>query len=211
MSGKLIVLEGIDGCGKSTQSKLLYGNLKNRGLPVSLASEPSHNPVGVLLRKELAKESDFIHQAIYDEYIGHLSIADRLYNYYRGNNCIQNLLLEGQIVITDRSYFSTLVYNFNNEDIDNSSISKYIESTFILPDLVIYLDITPELAFDRLKKIGKGDSYENIDKLREVKLGYDKVLSNVRSLVKFDVDHTDILDLNTGIVNHLNYYLKTNV
>ena len=99
-----IVLEGIDGAGKSTQIKLLKEWLENNGLKVETVVEPTDFEVGKLIR-ELLTRSDATSDTM-QKTLGLLFAADRLILMDK----IEKLESENTVVISDRSFYSSLVY-----------------------------------------------------------------------------------------------------
>jgi dTMP kinase len=100
--GLFIVLEGIDGCGKSTQVELLAKRLSRRGKKVVTLSEPTAGRWGQKIR-EAARHKDSLSPAEELE----LFIKDRKEDI---KNNIKPALESGQIVILDRYFYSTLAY-----------------------------------------------------------------------------------------------------
>ena len=99
-----IVLEGIDGAGKSTQIKNLKTWLEDNGLKVETIVEPSDSDVGKLIR-EILTRSDATSDNV-QKTLGLLFAADRLLLMNR----IEKLESENVVVISDRSFYSSLSY-----------------------------------------------------------------------------------------------------
>lgn len=122
MNSKIIVLDGMDGTGKATQSKLLYENLKNKGLKVKLFSFPNYDKdssyfVKKYLKegycKDIEKEIPILHDIFYS--------IDRAITYYKE---IKQFYEDGYIIIMDRYIISNLIYNLHTYT-DFQSIGKY--------------------------------------------------------------------------------------
>lgn len=101
-TGKLIVFEGSDGSGKSTQSKILSDRLHADKLPVLWTNEPSTGPIGRLIRGMLQGDTNIARNAM-----GPLFAADRVDHAERG---IQPALERGEIVVCDRYTLSNTTY-----------------------------------------------------------------------------------------------------
>ena len=99
-----IVLEGIDGAGKSTQIKMLKEWLESNGLTVETIVEPTDLEVGKLIRKLLTR-SDATSETM-QKTLGLLFAADRLILMDR----IEQLEKDNIVVISDRSFYSSLSY-----------------------------------------------------------------------------------------------------
>jgi len=140
--GKFIVIEGIDGCGKGTQTKLLSDFLSQKGHDVVLKKYPEYGkPIGDLIGNWLhSKDYDFNVEAQTLLYFADF-IKDKEY--------LENNLKNGKIVLSDRYFTSTIVY----QKIKGMPISKLetLSQMFKLvkPDIVMYIKISPETSFER--------------------------------------------------------------
>ncbi len=162
--GKFIVFEGIDGSGKSSQMRLLAQYLGDRGVRVHLTCEPTQSPIGSLLRDCLTGKLDTDESTI-----AALFAADRLHHIYGREDGILARLDAGESVLCDRFYFSSLAYN-----------GGMAESECV-PDLVVFIDLTPEDAMARILRRGKTDRYESVGLLEKIRTGYLKAFENVPS------------------------------
>lgn len=150
MAGKFIVLEGIDGCGKSTQAKLLEEYLVNKGIETYLTSEPTRGVIGSIIRAFL-KDITLGNQVNEEEFgrlMSHLFSADRIIH----SSEIKRKLDDDVWVICDRYKFSTFAYNY----LPNGKNSLFSESFnflngFLEPDLIIMVDVDIEEAIKRIE------------------------------------------------------------
>lgn len=147
-----IVFEGIDGAGKSTFIKEVAEFLKDEWLKVEVVREPSQ------LFEESLESRDYL---IYNEdtWLALAYAIDRL----EIQDDIQTYLENDHIVLSDRSYISSLVYQ---EDTD---FVREVNSYAIQPDLVIFLDVPPETARERIIQrdgIDEAPSLETLENLR---------------------------------------------
>ncbi len=156
-----IVIDGIDGSGKTTQVKLLRKYLESKGNNVFVTSEPSDSEYGkeieLLIRKRQASH-------VKKEKWLELFTKDRHENLKK----IHASLSEGKIVICDRYYHSTLTYQ-----LDENEWQKY-SSEFLVPDIVFVLDCPVETALARVKEkyalTGEKKAYfEKMNILKKVK------------------------------------------
>ncbi|MDD5639752.1 MAG: dTMP kinase [Candidatus Pacebacteria bacterium] len=139
--GKLIILEGIDGCGGETQSKLLSESLTRKGKKVKVFSFPDYDsPIGQFLdsyfhgKYELSPENQTLFQ-----YAGFLNSKKK----------IEEALSQGYIIICDRYVTATMAYQ-GIQGIDYEKIIQLINAFPIpKPDIVIYLKISPETSAKR--------------------------------------------------------------
>ena len=161
----LIVLEGIDGCGKSTQVSLLVDKLRSISIDTLQLREPTDGPHGLRLRSILNEEI----QAEHDEMLD-LFVKDRKQHV---SEKIEPALNSGKTVVMDRYYYSTMAYQsasgFSMEKIraDNSFAP--------VPDLVLILDIPAEDGVKRVLKEGNADRFEKVNFLNRVREQYLKL------------------------------------
>ena len=130
--GRLIVLEGIDGAGKTTQARLLLRRLRYRGYKAAFFREPTRGRWGREI-KRLARRA------------GSLTPAEELDLFVRDRreNVDKNLkpaLRAGRVVVLDRYYFSTIAYQ-GAKGMDTGKIRRMNEAFAVRPDLVVILDV----------------------------------------------------------------------
>ena len=146
--GKLIVIEGIDGTGKSTQATLLAEALRAKGHDVVQSHEPTDGPWGKKLRESATT--------------GRLSIENELEYFLKDRQqhveeLISPTVQRGGIVILDRYYFSSMAYQ-GARGIDPAQIRAENEAFAPQPDLLVILDLDVDVA---LKRIGVRDGEAN--------------------------------------------------
>ncbi len=158
----LIVLEGTDGTGKSTQCRLLGEWFESTGREVVLSREPTDGPWGRRLRESAAT--------------GRLSPEEELDCFLEDRRehvgqLIRPALDAGKVVILDRYYFSTMAYQ-GSRGLDPAAIRRRNEAFAPLPDHLILLDLPID---DALRRIGaRGDTAnefeqrEALTKCREI-------------------------------------------
>lgn len=159
--GFLIVIEGIDGAGKSTQAERLMNRLKKRGFDAVYFREPSGSRWGrEIKRKAISPDS------ITPEEELELFQKDRMENV---ENNLKPALERNKIVVLDRYYFSTIAYQ-GAKGIDEERIKRMNEEFAVEPDLVFILDIDPQEGLDRIKNRKKKDRlFERADYLARVR------------------------------------------
>lgn len=157
-----IVIDGIDGCGSSTHSRLLAGFLKTQGFKVHLTHEPSNSEIGILLRKFLRDKT------IPPTTDALLFAADRDLHYH---NEIKKKLDVGLIVISDRYIESSIIYqSVQMEEITVEWI-KQLNKFVGIPLLTIILDIDPKISLAR-KNEKDVEKFEHFDFLEKVRTMY---------------------------------------
>ncbi|MDH5753838.1 MAG: dTMP kinase [Candidatus Bathyarchaeota archaeon] len=153
-------VEGLDGCGKTTQTKLLVRRLRKKGYDAVYTAEPSCGEIGKFIKKYCLhgkKRVSSIVEAL-------LFAADR---YEHVENEIIPALDEGRLVVSDRYVYSSLAYQ-GAAGLDLKWIEKINEHA-MRPDLAIFVDVEPEVVIHRLKP--KKSVMENLEtqlKVREV-------------------------------------------
>ena len=163
-----IALEGIDGSGKSTQTKLLTEKLTAAGHKVYSTFEPTDNFIGTIIRNILKgeKKAD-------DRTIAGLFVADRLDHLLNETNGIVKKLEEGFTVITDRYYFSSYAYHGTHMDIDWVIAANAMAASILKPDINIFIDVSPEAAMQRISKNRETvELYETLENLKNVRAKY---------------------------------------
>jgi dTMP kinase len=162
--GTFIVIEGLDGSGKTTQAKILVQKLlKNHA--AAFTAEPSQGKVGVFIRKSI----------LYGETRPPVSVeallfaADRIEHI---QNEVQPALDKGEIVVSDRYVYSSLAYQ-GSAGIDLEWIGT-INQLALKPDLALFIDVPPEIVLERLKR--KKSVMENLDTQRKVRHIYQKFI-----------------------------------
>jgi dTMP kinase len=155
--GSLIVLEGIDGTGKSTQSKLLAAALREQGHRVVLSREPTDGPFGRRLRESATT--------------GRLSPEEELQLFHQDRRehvetLIEPALQGGEIVILDRYYFSTMAYQ-GVRGFDPQEIRRVSEEFAPPPDLLLLLDLSLDTALARIGvRDGEANEFEQRESLQ---------------------------------------------
>ena len=158
-----IVLDGVDGSGTTTHSKLLVSFLEYQGFKVHLTREPSKSEIGILLRKFLKnKEIPPTTDAL-------LFAADRDLHYH---NEIKKKLDEDYIVISDRYIESSIIYQSLQADSITIEWIKKLNKFVGLPDLTIILDIDTKIALARKtdEDLEKFEDTTFLDKVRDLYL-----------------------------------------
>jgi len=162
MIGVLVNLEGIDGCGKSTQSKLLLEKLEGEGENVIILKEPTKRPHG-------QKLWDVLHgkRKASNEEILELFVLDRKQHV---EEKIQPSLDDGAVVLMDRYYYSSMAYQVAG-GIDVEEIrEKHIFAP--KPDVVLIFDLPVSVALERVKGHSDADEFEKEEHLEKVREAY---------------------------------------
>ncbi|MBI4509372.1 MAG: dTMP kinase [Deltaproteobacteria bacterium] len=171
-TGKLIVLEGIDGAGTTTQAERLVLALRASGRDAHLTRQPSGGPIGRLLRDFLLGE----HAPVDPTTMALLFAADRADHLSRE---VEPALRRGAIVVSDRWYHSSLAYQGAETDFD---WVLTINARARRPDLTVLLEVPVELAAMRRKVARRQEElYDQLDVQRRVAVGYQRVIERLGS------------------------------
>jgi dTMP kinase len=143
--GRLIVFEGLDGCGKTTQVEALCAALRAAGHDVLRTGEPSDSPSGRRIR-ELARSGRAVPAA--EEL--RCFVEDRRVHVAE---VVEPALTAGRVVVCDRYTLSTVAYQ-GARGLDWEVLLAESEAEFPLPDLVLLLEIEPEDGLARVEARG---------------------------------------------------------
>ena len=140
-----IAFEGIDGSGKSTQLRMLAGDLRGRGLDVITTCQPGGTPLGRRLREAFLETEEVV--APIAELL--LFAADRAQHV---ELLIKPALAEGRLVISDRYADATRAYQGAGRGFSKSVIDRVIKLATggLEPDLTLFFDISIENALSRM-------------------------------------------------------------
>lgn len=175
--GGFFVLEGLDGAGTTTQSKLLDKHLRDRGFASALTREPTDHPIGRLIREALSgglqSQSDMGEIALSEAALCLLFAADRIEH----TRDIEALRERGDHVVCDRYILSSIAYQSLDPLIAPERVVE-VNRGIALPDITLLLDVPVDECLKRLQK--RNDSptvYEKKDTLEEIAKNYDSTLS----------------------------------
>ena len=196
MKGKFIVLEGIDGCGKTTQinelSKWLpVSGLIDKNATLIKTREPGGSILGREIRDMILSNNKSNSPSILTELL--LYSADRAEHI---SKIISPALKDGNWIISDRFSGSTLAYQGYGREISIDIIKKLenIVCQNIKPDLTIFLEISPEESILRRKdKVADRIESEGLEFLKRVNHGFKLIaLENNWEIIKASEDLTSI-------------------
>lgn len=181
--GRFIVIEGIDGCGKTTQLKLLKKRIASAGGYAFITSEPtgkaSHTPTaaGSLLASVLKGKTKMS-----DSAIAALFLSDRVLHNTDSRFGIRRLLESGADVLCSRYYYSSLVYQGTPELFDWVLHANLGCPDILRPDLCVFLDLDPDTSSNRIARRHRAaEIYEqSAEMLREAREKYIRVFEKVR-------------------------------
>lgn len=157
--GKFIVVEGLDGSGKSTHAKMIRDYIENElGEKCLLTSEPGESPIGKLLR-ELFKNPDANNEPL----------SELLLFFANRNEHLKKQIIpaldRGDWVVCERFWGSSYAYQGGGHGIKDVHIEYLIKwiTSEEKPALTLFLDIPVEKALERIRKRKQTDSFESQD------------------------------------------------
>jgi dTMP kinase len=173
--GFLVVIDGIDGAGKTTQVEALRHSLAAVGEVPVTSKEPTDGPWGQKIR-----ESALNGRMTLDEELAAF-VEDRNEHV---NGKVHPALAAGRIVILDRYYYSTIAYQ-GCRGADVKKIEHDMESRFPVPDLTIILDVEPSVSLCRIRSRNDiPNQFEELEGLAKARL----IFNELRG------DHVHIID-----------------
>lgn len=164
----LIVLEGIDGAGTTTQASLLVDYLRRQGGEVVLTGEPTQGEFGLLIQKILKGTLPPRSEAE----MALLFALDRLEHFII---LIKPALGSGKIVVSDRYYLSSLAYQ--SLEVEMGWVRE-LNRLVPAPRISLYLDIEPQLGLRR--KRTPAERYEKLELLHKIRSNYIEAIQLLR-------------------------------
>tara|TARA_R110000868_G_scaffold162538_3_gene393928 strand:- start:23587 stop:24213 length:627 start_codon:yes stop_codon:yes gene_type:complete len=208
MQAKFIVIEGLEGAGKSTAIPYIFEILKAKGInDVVHVREPGGTEVSEQIRNIVKYQGD---EKIYPETEAMLMYASRIQVV---NNIIKPALANNKWVIADRHEYSTIAYQGAGRGLDCDFLNMVKQETLgdFKHDLCIYLDVDPKIGLTRAKIRGELDRFE-IEKLEF----FEKIRNKYLELVNADKKaviingNNDIEDVKAQILKVFNKYIFVN-
>ena len=176
-NGKLVVFEGIDGSGKSTQCKLLHDRLVENGINTTLVREPGGTETGEQIRKWLSSGSDLTPMS---EFLLFSAARSALLS-----QKIQPALNMGHIVISDRYMYSSIAYQSFGRGIAPHKFRpiNQIVTDGLDADIGFLIDTPPEISLKRIRN-REEDRFEKetIQFHKKVRKGFKELASQDESL-----------------------------
>ena len=154
--GLFITMEGVDGCGKTTQRNALIAHMKQLGWPVTMTREPGGDEMAEKIRDLVL---DPANTALFDETEAYLYAASRCQNV---RALIRPALLRGDAVVCDRFVDSSIAYQGGGRQLGTERIAQINREAVgdTLPDITIYLRMQPEVALSRRLNASEPDRLE---------------------------------------------------
>lgn len=165
--GLLVVLEGIDGSGKTTQARRLLRRLRRRGYKAAFFREPTRGKWGREIKRQAARADSLTPEQELE-----LFVKDRRENVAKN---LMPALAAGKVVVLDRYYFSTIAYQ-GAKGLDAGRIRRLNEAFAAPPDLVVVLDVDAGAGLARIRgRKTRDELFEREDylvRVREIFRGF---------------------------------------
>ena len=183
--GKFIVLEGIDGSGKSSQIGPLVKRLQGLGLPCRETREPTGGPVGSLIRQIFTGRVTADNRVI-----AALYAADRIDHLVNEVDGLCAAIDRGITVVSDRYYFSSYAYHSVDMDMDWVIQANSVSANLLRPTLTVFLDVPAETALERIRQNRVVEEiFDREDRLRRTRELYFRAFERLK-----DVETVAVVD-----------------
>ena len=144
--GLFIVIEGVDGSGKTTQSELLSAYLRGLGRKVHHTAEPTATGLGGMVRDGLGAE----HPRTSDE-LAAMFLADRVAHNVSQKSGIRQYVKGGTDVVCDRYYYSSIAYQGVDGSLEWVADMNLNCPSIMKPDICIFIDLDPEKCLEHIR------------------------------------------------------------
>lgn len=171
MNEKLIIFEGGDGTGKSTQARMLCRHLEVRGRRFVHLREPGSTDLGERIRRILLQinPEESVEMSAKAELLLYMASRAQLFE-----EKVAPALAKGQLVVLERSYFSTYAYQGHGLGLDPEKIISMGEwaTEPVKPWKVVLLDMDPEKSFSRMEEEKDRVESRDLDYHHRVRTGF---------------------------------------
>jgi dTMP kinase len=193
LTGKFITFEGIDGSGKSTQLRMLAGDLRQQGIDIIATHEPGGTPLGRRLREAFLETEETV--APISELL--LFAADRAQHV---ELLIKPALEQGRVVISDRYADATYAYQGAGRGFNEATVDEVIRLATggLKPHLTIFFDISVDTAIRRMKD-HKGDGRVQNRMDLETSEFYQRVRESYLGIASREPGRFKIIDANGSV------------
>lgn len=180
--GMLVVFEGLDGCGKSTQLRRAAEALRARGIELLVTREPTEGVWGQRIRA-MARSGERV--AVEVELMWFFEDRRR-----HMREVVRPALEQGKVVLSDRSYISSVAYQ-GARGLDPVKILADSEAEFVRPDLVLLFEISAKEGLARVAARGEASEpvFENLSFLKRVEAIFEGL--EVDGLVRIDATRSE--------------------
>jgi len=169
-----ITFEGGEGCGKSTQARVLWEKLCQQNIPAILTHEPGGTALGTEIRKSLKRKREDSISAQAELFLFAASRAQLM------TQVIRPGLASGRVVICDRFSHSTLVYQGYGRGLDLIMLEMVnnLATQNLKPSVIILLNMSPEEGLARKRSLKDRFELEDLSFHHRVREGYLKMAAD---------------------------------
>jgi dTMP kinase len=203
--GLWVVIEGIDGAGKTSAVKTIQKVFEDQGLEIEVYREPGGTILG-----------EHIRQLLKTEHLSIFPLAEVLLFYAARVQLLKTLIepkrSEGKSIILDRFELSTFAYQAGGRGVD-SAIIQEISAICVggqKPDLTVFLSVKPKLAYERVRSRGAQDAIEkqSIHFFENVALAYEMFLDSYPNVLEIDANQ-DFESVQLSIYQSVSAWLRS--
>jgi dTMP kinase len=208
IEGLFVVLEGVDGAGTTTHTRILATALRERGLPVHTTREPSDGPIGVMIRQMLTGR--LVVPGLHGPRPPSWTTMALLFGADRMDHVEASItpnLMDGVTVISDRFYHSSVAYQSITGGGDAEAVAwvKEINRHARRPDLTIVLDVPDEVAAKRRATRTAGrEMFDDLDLQAQLASFYREIEQHFpgERIVHVDADRA-VDEVASGVMAHV--------
>ena len=183
-----IVIEGIDGSGKTSLSNNLVNKLDELGKSSIRFSEPTSFESGKYIRKFLKGEIVLSKKEQIDAFLFDREISV--------SKNIKPALQDNKIVVLDRYYYSTAAYQASKDFSPQEILNLNLEKKFPKPDLLFFINLQPEIAFKRISsRDNQKEIFESIDELTKINSNFHVVLPSSKIILDGLLSEEELVSL----------------
>ncbi|WP_291288942.1 dTMP kinase [Enorma sp.] len=196
-AGRFITVEGIDGCGKSTQARLLVEDLERAGYDVLALREPGGVAISEKIRALLLDPANVEMSATCELLLYEAARAQLVHE------VVAPALAEGRVVVCDRFYDSTTAYQGYAGGVPLDAVTRANELAVgaCAPDLTLVFDIDPALAAERTvsraqdRMEAKGIAYQQrvAEGFRAIAAAEPERVKRIDAARAIDAIHADVM------------------
>ena len=206
MQGKFIVIEGLEGAGKTNAQRIVCETLAARGIEFIQTREPGGTPIAEALRNLWKEGVDGEHTTDKAEVLMLYAARTQLVE-----TVIQPALARGQFVVGDRHNMSTQAYQGGGRGLDTQFLTQIKQAVLgdFSPDFTLYLDLDPAIGLERARGRGQLDRIEqqHIDFFHRTRQRYLELVENNPKAAKINAEQPleqVSTDIRTALENWLN-------
>ncbi len=192
MAGVFITFEGIDGCGKSTQLRLLASELRERGLDVITTREPGGTTLGQKLRAALLDVQEQV------DPLAELLVfaADRAHHV---RTLLRPSLAAGKVVLSDRYADATVAYQGSGRGFKPELIDEIVQlaTEGLTPDMTLLFDLSVPESAVRTRRRNKAKHSDRLD--REHQEFHERVRDAYLAIARAHPDRVRLIDARGNI------------